>query len=91
MSVKLLQHHKIRASFLAAATVLLLFGSIAGSASGRTIVRGYNGVVASSSAIASQVGVDILSRLMDRGRRMTDREHDGVDLGAGQRDRLVLG
>lgn len=39
---------------------LLLFGSITASGVGRIAVRGHNGIVASSSAIASAVGVQVL-------------------------------
>ncbi len=41
-------------------TTLLVLSSIAVDAAGRVAVRGYNGVVASSSTIASEVGIDVL-------------------------------
>ncbi|MEM7502950.1 MAG: gamma-glutamyltransferase [Pseudomonadota bacterium] len=39
---------------------LFFFASLAATAAGRIAVRGHNGIVASSSAIASEVGVEIL-------------------------------
>lgn len=39
---------------------LFFFGSLAATAAGRIAVRGHNGIVASSSAIASEVGVEVL-------------------------------
>jgi gamma-glutamyltranspeptidase/glutathione hydrolase len=54
--------NKIRYFIVAACTTLLVLGSIATNAAGRIPVRGYNGVVASSSTIASEVGIDILRK-----------------------------
>jgi len=52
--------NRLRIFFVAAFGSLLLFGTISASAVGRVAVRGNNGIVASSSAIASAVGVQIL-------------------------------
>ena len=51
---------RIRLLTVVALTTSLLLGSLTATADGRTPVRGQNGVVASSSAIASEVGVQIL-------------------------------
>jgi gamma-glutamyltranspeptidase/glutathione hydrolase len=50
----------LRSFLIAAFGVSFLLGSIAAPAAGRMAVRGENGIVASSSAIASEVGVQIL-------------------------------
>ena len=52
--------NKIRHFIAAFSATLLLLGSIHAGAAGRVAVRGYNGVVASSSAIASEVGIEVL-------------------------------
>jgi len=54
------QKFQVRSFFVAFFGALLLLGSITTQASGRLPVRGQNGVVASSSAIASEVGVQIM-------------------------------
>lgn len=51
---------KVRSFFAAALGTLFLFGAITAPASGRVAVRGNNGLVASSSALASEVGIDIM-------------------------------
>ncbi len=51
---------RIRHFISALLTTLLILGSIHSDAAGRVAVRGYNGVVASSSAIASEVGIEVL-------------------------------
>jgi gamma-glutamyltranspeptidase/glutathione hydrolase len=48
--------------FVTAVTTVMLFVTIADAATSRHPVRGKNGVVASSSAIASEVGVEILRK-----------------------------
>lgn len=53
---------KARNAVIAAVTTFLLLASIAADATGRTPIRGTNGVVATSSAIASEVGLDILKK-----------------------------
>ncbi len=52
--------NKIRHFIAATLAALLTLGSIQADAAGRVAVRGYNGVVASSSTIASEVGIDVL-------------------------------
>jgi gamma-glutamyltranspeptidase/glutathione hydrolase len=52
--------NKIRHFIAAILTTLLILGSIHAGAAGRVAVRGYNGVVASSSTIASEVGIEVL-------------------------------
>lgn len=47
---------------VAAFTTTLLLGAITADASGRTPVRGKHGMVATSSALASEVGVEILRK-----------------------------
>ena len=47
---------------IAATTTVFLIGAVASSATSRHPVRGINGVVSSSSRIASEVGVDILKQ-----------------------------
>ena len=59
---KFVYQKKLRILFVAAATTILLFGAVTGTAAGRSAVRGYNGVVASSSAIASEVGIEVLKK-----------------------------
>ncbi|MDH5500966.1 MAG: gamma-glutamyltransferase, partial [Gammaproteobacteria bacterium] len=39
-----------------------MLGSLTVNGAGRTAVRGYNGVVASSSEIASEIGIDVLRK-----------------------------
>jgi gamma-glutamyltranspeptidase/glutathione hydrolase len=57
----LLNRIAIRTIFTStAATVLLLASVVSSQAAGRTPVRGFNGVVSTSSAIASEVGVEIM-------------------------------
>lgn len=53
---------KFRAFLVSIFLTLFLLGSIGASAAGRIPERGNNGVVASSSAIASQVGVEIMRK-----------------------------
>jgi hypothetical protein len=53
---------KFRTIFVTAISTLVLFGTITAEATSRHPVRGNNGVVASSSAIASKVGVEILKK-----------------------------
>ena len=53
---------KFRTIFVTAISTLVLFGAITAEATSRHPVRGNNGVVASSSAIASEVGVEILKK-----------------------------
>jgi gamma-glutamyltranspeptidase/glutathione hydrolase len=51
----------LRSIFVATVTTVLFVASLStATAAGRNAVRGYNGVVASSSAIASEVGIDIM-------------------------------
>jgi gamma-glutamyltranspeptidase/glutathione hydrolase len=52
----------IRSFIVSIIATLLLLGSISSSAAGRTPVRGLNGVVASSSEIASGIGIDVLRK-----------------------------
>ncbi len=51
---------RLRILLVTAFGTLLVLGSITASAAGRMAVRGNNGIVASSSAIASAVGVQVL-------------------------------
>lgn len=51
---------RFRILFVATLGALCVFHSVAAPAAGRTAVRGANGAVASSSAIASEVGVQVL-------------------------------
>src|SRR5690606_23675101 len=51
---------RIRYFLVATLSAALLLASIGAAAAGRTAVRGKNGVVASSSALASEVGVETL-------------------------------
>jgi gamma-glutamyltranspeptidase/glutathione hydrolase len=53
---------KTRKFIVAAFTSVLLFGSITVDAAGRIAARGQHGMVASSSALASEVGVEILEK-----------------------------
>ena len=52
--------NRLRILLVTALGTLLVFGSITASAVGRIAVRGNNGIVASSSSIASEVGVQVL-------------------------------
>ncbi|MCI0517569.1 MAG: gamma-glutamyltransferase [Woeseiaceae bacterium] len=52
--------NRVRHFIAAVVTTLLVLGSIHAGAAGRVAVRGYNGVVASSSTIASEVGIEVL-------------------------------
>jgi len=60
--VEIVYQGKLKILFVAAATTFLFFASVTGTAAGRKAIRGYNGVVASSSAIASEVGIDVLKK-----------------------------
>ena len=53
---------RIRSFFIAAFTTLFVFASITADATSRHPVRGKNGVVASSSRIASEVGIEIMQQ-----------------------------
>jgi len=53
---------RIRNFFITVVTTLFLVGTIAGANTSRHPVRGNNGVVASSSMIASEVGVEIMKK-----------------------------
>jgi gamma-glutamyltranspeptidase/glutathione hydrolase len=53
---------KLKTMFVTAVTTVMLFVTIADAATSRHPVRGKNGVVASSSAIASEVGIEILRK-----------------------------
>ena len=53
---------QIRAFLVAAFAAFFLFGAVTAPAAGRVAVRGNNGVVASSSAIASEVGISIMKK-----------------------------
>jgi gamma-glutamyltranspeptidase/glutathione hydrolase len=53
---------KLRNLFVAALTTLFILGSITSEATSRHPVRGSNGVVSSSSRIASEVGVEIMKQ-----------------------------
>lgn len=57
-----LDNSKIRKSFVAALSTILLLGSLSLDAASSHPVRGKSGVVSSSSAIASEVGVDIMKK-----------------------------
>ncbi len=61
-SVSPLDNIKIRNFFVATLSALLLLGSLSLHAASSHPVRGKNGVVSSSSAIASEVGVEILKK-----------------------------
>jgi gamma-glutamyltranspeptidase/glutathione hydrolase len=58
--VNVVQQTNLRTLFVSAISTLLLLGSIADAATSLHPARGRNGVVATSSAIASEVGVQIL-------------------------------
>ena len=60
--VRLLDNIKIRKLFVATLGTILLLGSLALDAASSHPVRGRGGVVSSSSAIASEVGVEILKK-----------------------------
>ena len=62
MSMNSVQRRYIGKLILTLTAAMLLLAAAVGSAAGRTAVRGYNGVVASSTAIASGVGVGILKK-----------------------------
>ena len=53
---------RLRSFLVAALTTIFLFGTIANAATSRHPARGNNGVVASSSRIASEVGIEILKK-----------------------------
>jgi len=53
---------RIRSFVLAVFTTLFLLGSIADAATSRYPARGNNGIVASSSRIASEVGIEIMKK-----------------------------
>jgi len=57
-----LNHIKIRVSLIASFCTILLLGTVSLDAAGYHPVRGKNGVVSSSSAIASAAGVEILKK-----------------------------
>ncbi|MEX0976675.1 MAG: gamma-glutamyltransferase [Woeseia sp.] len=52
----------MRNALVTTIAIVLLFGSVFAVAAGRTPVRGTNGVVASSSALASEVGIATLKK-----------------------------
>ncbi|MGH8223175.1 MAG: gamma-glutamyltransferase [Woeseiaceae bacterium] len=52
----------IRTFFIASFAAFLIIGSINADAAGRVAVRGHNGVVASSSVIASEIGIEVLKK-----------------------------
>ena len=60
--VRLLDNIKIRKLFVATLSTILLLGSLALDATSSHPVRGKGGVVSSSSAIASEVGVEIMKK-----------------------------
>ena len=60
--VRLLDNIKLRKLFVATLGTILLLGSLSLDAATSHPVRGKNGVVATSSAIASEVGVEILKQ-----------------------------
>lgn len=60
--MRLLDHNKIRHFFVTSIGTLLLLGSISLDAASSHPVRGRNGVVSSSSAIASAAGVEIMKQ-----------------------------
>lgn len=53
---------RLRSFLVASLTTIFLFGAIADAATSRHPARGNNGVVASSSRIASEVGIEILKK-----------------------------
>jgi gamma-glutamyltranspeptidase/glutathione hydrolase len=53
---------QFRTFFIAVFTTIFLLGSIGANATSRYPVRGNNGVVSSSSKIASEVGIDIMKK-----------------------------
>ena len=57
-----MRQHYLRNFFVALLTTIFLLGAIADAATSRHPVRGLNGVVSSSSRIASEVGVDIMKQ-----------------------------
>jgi gamma-glutamyltranspeptidase/glutathione hydrolase len=54
--------NKLRNFIVATFATLLILGTLVAEAAGRSPVRGNNGIVASSSAIASEVGVKVLMK-----------------------------
>lgn len=60
--MRLLHNIKIRKLFVATLSTILLLGSVPLDAASSHPVRGKGGIVASSSAIASEVGVEILKK-----------------------------
>lgn len=60
--MKTLDNSKIRNSLVAALSTILLLGALALDAATSHPVRGQNGVVSTASAIASEVGVEILKK-----------------------------
>ena len=57
-----MQRTQIRSFIVAFVGSLFLIGTLTSQAAGRIAVRGHNGVVASSSAISSEVGVEIMRK-----------------------------
>ncbi len=57
-----MQQVRYRSFFVAVVTTVFLLGTVADAATSRHPVRGLNGIVSSSSRIASEVGVDIMRR-----------------------------
>ncbi len=53
---------RIRSFLVAALTTIFLFGTFADAATSRHPARGNNGIVASSSRLASEVGIEILKK-----------------------------
>ena len=60
--MRLLDNSKIRNFFVATLSTILLLGSVSLDAASSYPVRGKGGVVSSSSAIASKVGIEILKK-----------------------------
>jgi gamma-glutamyltranspeptidase/glutathione hydrolase len=60
MGNQIVIRHQVRSFTVAAITTLFIFGAISGEATSLHPIRGKNGLVTSSSRIASEVGVDIL-------------------------------
>jgi len=55
-------NNRIRSLLVFVTATALFVGNLVAGAAGRVAVRGENGVVASSSAIASEIGVDIMKK-----------------------------
>lgn len=53
---------KLRYFIAATIATLLILGTLVAEAAGRSPVRGYNGIVASSSIIASEIGIEVLKK-----------------------------